>query len=121
MYNGIIINQEFKDPSIINDFKTFATIKNGSWEIHGIEIQNQELQQTIDKLQKEIKDKGTWYAHLYNDEELIVIFKNKMFRVTPHQSSWEPIIKYGKKLGIPKKQLDFWPNRFQDEKHYFKK
>jgi hypothetical protein len=24
-------------------------------------------------------------------------------------------------LGIPKQQLDFWPNRFQDEIHYFEK
>ena len=61
-----------------------------------------------------------WYAHLYNDEELIVIFKEKVFRVTSHASGWQPIIDYGKSLNIPVSQLTFWPNRFQDEIHYFK-
>lgn len=27
--------------------------------------------------------------------------------------------KIWEKLNIPEKQLDFWPNRFQDELHYF--
>lgn len=60
-----------------------------------------------------------FYNHLYNDEILIVIFKKKIFRVNSHKSSWKEIIEYGLSFDIPIEQLDFWPNRFQDELHYF--
>lgn len=65
-----------------------------------------------------MKDDESWYAHLYNDEELIVIFKEKVFRVKPHVFTWQSTIDYEKELKIPQEQSDFWPNRFQDEKHY---
>ncbi len=63
--------------------------------------------------------KSGWYGHFYNDQELIVVFKDQVFKVAPHKSTWTPIIEYGQTLGIPEDQLDFWPNRFQDEIHYF--
>ncbi len=121
MYHGIIIDQEFKDKTFPNTFKVFAEKKDGSWEIYGIEIDDSELGATINKIQENIKTDEAWYAHLYNDEQLIVIFKNKVFKVKSHISSWKPIIDYGKELNIPEEQLDFWPNRFQDEIHYFSK
>lgn len=46
-------------------------------------------------------------------------FKEKVFHVKPHVSTWQEVILYGKTLDIPSEQLDFWPNRFQDEAHYF--
>lgn len=60
-----------------------------------------------------------FYNHIYDDELLIVIFKDKVFHISSHSSSWDEIIKFGNNHGIPKEQLDFWPNRFQDEHHYF--
>jgi hypothetical protein len=62
---------------------------------------------------------GRFYNHLYDDEVLIVIFKTRVFRATAHCSSWAAIQQYGISLDIPVAQLDFWPNRFQDEIHYF--
>lgn len=119
MYHGIIIDQEFNDPSLCNSFKGFAKKQSGSWGIYGIEIEDSQLENTIYKIQQNMKTREPWYSHLYNDDKLIVIFKDKVFNVKPHASTWQPIIEYGKKLNIPEEQLDFWPNRFQDEKHYF--
>jgi len=119
MYHGIIIDQEFKDKTFPKKFKIFDKKQSGSWGIYGIEIDDSKVEQTIKEIQDNMKSDEAWYAHLYNDEELIVIFKDKVFRVKPHISTWKPIIEYGKKLKIPEEQLDFWPNRFQDEVHYF--
>lgn len=119
MYHGIIIDQEFNDPSFYNSFKIFNKKQSGAWGIYGIEIENPQLDNSILQIQQNMKTDEPWYAHLYNDDKLIVIFKNKVFKVKPHASTWQPIIEYGKKLNIPKEQLDFWPNRFQDERHYF--
>lgn len=121
MYHGIIIDQEFVDNDFLQKFKIFAKKQDGSWGIYGVEIEDSRLEKAIKEIQKNMRTDEAWYAHLYNDRELIVIFKDKVFRVKPHISSWKPIIEYGKGLNIPKEQLDFWPNRFQDEIHYFSK
>lgn len=121
MYHGIIIDQEFKDKGFSESFNRFAKKIDGSWVIYGISIENDDLEKEINRIQNNLKDDEPWYSHIYNDERLIVIFKNKIFYVLPNKSSWRPIIKYGKKLKIPERQLDFWPNRFQDEIHYFSK
>lgn len=119
MYHGILIDQEFKDKRYPKTFRVFATKQSGSWKIYGVEIENEDLNKKIDEIQANMRVDQPWYAHLYNDKSLIVIFKEKVFKVIPHSSSWNPIVKFGKKLKIPQEQLDFWPNRFQDEHHYF--
>lgn len=123
MYHGIVLNAEFADPTYPEKLNIFAKRKSTSsdWVIYGIEIANDKLSESISNIQSNMKSNQPYYAHLYNDKSLIVIFKEKTFEVTPHISSWDPIIEYGSKLNIPKEQLDFWPNRFQDEAHYFQK
>jgi len=121
MYHGIIIDQEFKDLSISKTFKVFAKKQSGSWGIYGIEVEDSQLEESIKRIQESMKEDESWYAHLYNDEKLVVIFKNKVFEAKPHANSWKPIVDYGRELNIPEEQLDFWPNRFQDERHYFSK
>lgn len=121
MYHGILVDQEFENPNFPERFKIFSTKQDGSWKIYGIEIDDADVQGAIKEIQKNMKSDQPWYAHLYNDEELIVIFKNKIFNVKPYKSTWKEIIEYGKAFNIPEKQLDFWPNRFQDEEHYFNK
>lgn len=119
MYHGIIIDQEFKNKNFPGKFKIFAKKQDGSWGIFGIEIEDSLLNKVIEDIQKNMDNSDPWYAHLYNDVDLLVIFKNQVIKVKPHKSTWGPIIEYGKKLNIPEHQLDFWPNRFQDERHYF--
>ena len=86
---------------------------------NGIEVSRDKVETAITAIQKQMRTDDHFYSHLYVDETVIVIFKDKVFRVTPHISSWTEIKKYGMELGIPEAQLDFWPNRFQDEPHYF--
>lgn len=118
MYHAILIDQEFKDSSFPETFDVFNRKASGSWKIYGVKINSEEIDNVINKIQENLKE-GTWYCHIYNDEDLIVVFKNKVFKVSPHESTWDPILKYGENLDIPIEQLDFWPNRFQDERHYF--
>jgi hypothetical protein len=122
MYHGIIHDAEFKDPLFPEGFKIFARKKSttSSWILYGIEVVDRDLDKAISSIQKNMVSDKPYYAHLYNDDELVVIFKEKVFRVKPHVSTWAPIIEFGRTLNIPEEQLDFWPNRFQDEVHYFK-
>jgi len=62
-----------------------------------------------------------YYNHFYRDNELIVVFKDKVFRITPDRSTWKDTVAYGQTLGIPNDQLVFEPNRFEGEQEYFGK
>jgi hypothetical protein len=124
IYHGILVNKSFLDPLFPNQFTVFAKKKSAltdetDWILYGIEVPKEDLEKTVEAIQKNMHSDQPWYAHLYNDEELIAIFKEKVFRVTPQSSTWEEIIAFGKFLNIPGEQLIFWPNRFQDEIHYF--
>jgi hypothetical protein len=121
MYHGIIVDQEFSDSAFCKSFKIFNKKQSGTWILYGIEVDNRQIEDAIKKIQENMKVNQPWYAHFYNDQILIVVFKEKVFRATSHISTWGPIMEFGRKLNIPVEQLDFWPNRFQDEKHYFQK
>jgi hypothetical protein len=118
MYHGILIDQEFMDIGFPNKFKVFSEKFDGSWRIYGIEVEDSEITDAIIKVQDAMKV-GNWYAHFYNEENLIVVFKDRKFMVKPDESTWQPVWEYGKQLGIPEEQLDFQPNNFQDESSYF--
>jgi len=123
IWHGIVLDVEFENPNFLSDFKIFAKrkSKNNPWTLFGIEIDSSNLDESVKNIQENLKTSKPYYAHLYNDKEVIVIFKEKVIKVKPANSTWAPIIEYGKKLNIPEEQLDFWPNRFQDEIHYFNK
>ena len=123
MWHGILLDMEFSDPNFIDRFKLFAKRKSKTnpWTLFGVEVRNSEIENIFIEIQQNLKSDKPYYAHFYNDEEIVVIFKEKIFRVSSHASTWTPIVEHGKSLNIPDEQLDFWPNRFQDEIHYFNK
>ena len=91
----------------------------GEWVLSGIETDKNNIKNTIKDIQYNMRSDKNFYSHLYDDEILYVIYKEKIFKLKTHASTWNVAIIYGKQLGIPEEQLDFWPNRFQDECHYF--
>ncbi len=118
-FHGILVNMAFTDITYPTQFTLFGQQKSGDWILYGIEISRERLDHSIAQIQTNMREDEPFYAHLYDDEMLVVIFKNRVFIVTSHSSSWGEIKRYGKELNIPQEQLDFWPNRFQDEPHYF--
>jgi hypothetical protein len=121
VYHGILVNKSFRDPLFPEQFELFAKNKsnNSDWVLYGVIVQQSEVAVKIKAIQKNMRDTEPWYAHLYNDEDLIVIFKNKVFYTKPEPSVWKEAVTYGRSLGIPAEQLDFHPNHFQDEAKYF--
>jgi hypothetical protein len=120
-FHGILVDAAFTDRRFPESFKLFARRQNGGWGLFGIEVPRLALDQAIQNIQASMREDEPFYSHLYDDETMIVLFKKQVFRVTPHYSSWDVIKEYGKSLNIPVEQLDFWPNRFQDEIHYFER
>lgn len=120
MYHAIVLQSSLSDHSTLEDqYLPFAYVKseNGSPNILALEVKPSEKDQFISKLQKEIKA-GPYYAHLYNDSELIVVFKEKSF-VVANPDEIIPVWEYARSLNIPEEQLDFQPASFAEEEDYF--
>jgi len=112
-YHGILVDVSQKDKSILNKLKILGQKKDGGWILYKIECEPEKIEDIIKQLQKNMVD--GFYFHFYRDNELIVIFKKRIFRITIEKSSWNEVIKYGKTLNIPKEQLDFFPCKIEDE------
>ncbi len=121
VYHGILLDVSFTDSNYCLKFKKFNSIELDGWKLLGVEIDRNLIDDAVHEIQQAMRIDQPFYNHFYDDEDMIVIFKEKIFNVKTHVSSWTKIIEYGKALNIPEVQLDFWPNRFQDEIHYFSK
>ncbi len=114
-YHGIIIDKSLNDSSIIDSLNILGKKESGNWILFKIEISSEEKETKIKELQEQLKEK--YYFHIYRKDELIIIFKEKIFRVTTNKESWTEARYYGKSLDIPEEQLDFLPCKMEDEKY----
>lgn len=114
-YHGILVDVSQKDKTIFTKIKIIGQKKSGNWSLYKLEINPQQLEETIKQLQENLLE--GFYFHLYKDDDLIVIFKNKIFKVKTDKSTWKEIIDYGRLLHIPPEQLDFYPCKIKDEKY----
>lgn len=115
MWHGIIVDKSLNDEKIPPQIKVINKKVESSWIEFTVEVSNTDLDNYIQLVQKNMYKNKAFYNHFYNGKEIIVVFKNKIFRERNKKNSWNKIIQYGMGLGIPKKQLTFEPNRFEDE------
>ncbi|MDP3728288.1 MAG: hypothetical protein Q8R18_02425 [bacterium] len=108
-YTGLIVEESLDDSRVLNDFKILKVEitkeKNPAdrWHMYTIEVSKKE----IERISKEIKPK-LWYANFWKDNELLVVFKNKIFTLDRYDTKTrKEAIEYGLAQGIPRKQLDF--------------
>lgn len=114
-YHGILVNVSQKDKSVFNKLKILGQKKDNGWILYRIGVAPNKIEQKIKQLQKNML--GRFYFHFYKDEELIVVFKKRIFRVKTDKATWKEVIEYGKSLNIPEEQLDFYPCKFEDESY----
>ena len=107
-YNGIIVEESLLDNRIINEVEikrleiTDEDSPEERWHIYHVLVSKNK----IDAFSKNIK-KG-WYMHFWKGNEVIAVFKDKIFKFNHEdKSTWGPVLDYGKSQGIPEEQLDF--------------
>ncbi|MFA6082587.1 MAG: hypothetical protein WC773_04255 [Patescibacteria group bacterium] len=108
-YTGTIVEESLDDNRLINEFNILNTRISGAenpadrWHLYKVDATKEQLEE----LSKHIKPQK-WYAHFWCDDEMIVVFRDKMFdQKVNDKNTWEPAIRYGLSHGIPIKQLDF--------------
>jgi hypothetical protein len=114
-YHGIIIKEGLKDHSILGQMRILGTKRAGDWTLLRVGVDENKISEAIRIVRRNLLSNPVYYAHFYRGEELIVVFPKKTFYLTPNRETWKPAIEYGKSVGIPEKELDFKPCRFEEE------
>jgi hypothetical protein len=100
---GWFIEQSFDSQEI---FDKYPTVKMKSeeedWKEHIVEIPEAEIDGAVNWLKDHLKP--AWYAHLVRDNEIIIVYQGKAFRLHKNDS-FAQAARYGKEQGIPVEQL----------------
>lgn len=114
-WHGILVDVSQKDKLIFKKLKILGQKKssNDDWTLYRIGVPPKNIDEMIGQIQDNMLD--GFYFHFYEDDELIVVFKKRIFRIKTDKSTWTGAIEYGMSLGIPERQLDFYPCREKDE------
>lgn len=100
---GTIIENSLADKSVLADLNIIKTWNDEDWILHNVIVKETQ----IESIQKALND-GPWYIHFLGDDNIVVVYKDKIFNIKKSDiSTWSKAIEYGKSLGIPNKQLDF--------------
>ncbi len=118
-YLGIVIEQSLANRSVLKDFRIEARRNVGSWEFLLVSISEPELEQHLQTLQEAMRPNEPWYAHYFAGNELLVVFRNALFRIGVDPSTWASAVEHGLALGIPREQLDFKPRTKTDALAFF--
>ena len=116
-YHGIIIKQSLRDPSILDSVRILGKKSAKNWTMLRVLIRDEGLENFAKLVQANLltENKVPYYAHFYNQQDLIVIFPDRVFRIKPDKKTWGSAVRYGRSIGISERELDFKPCRFEDE------
>ena len=102
------MKESLQEVEILNHLNVFGIEETDDqnvedrWHIYSVFVSLEEIMQ----LEKSIKD--SWYAHFWNETELIVIFRDKTFTCDRNnKETWQQAVEYGLSRGVIKEQLNF--------------
>lgn len=129
-YHAEVVNLSLKNVDIINNYKTID-IKKRVWgfvKIYTLLIPSEKIDEAVNYFQSNMSTrlKKEWYITFHNENEVIVVFRSKIFKLSPkgilpvhgklidissaeQKNEWNKMINYAKSLGIPDSQCDFLP------------
>jgi len=100
---GTIIENSLIDKSILNNLQITKTWTEEDWILHDVIINESQIKD----IQKAL-DNGPWYIHFWEGNNIVVIYKDKIFHINKlDKNTWKEAIEHGKTLSIPEEQLDF--------------
>ena len=123
--HAIIIEESLVDKSVLKKHKIIRTKflpEPTNWRLHIVELYGS-LNEAITEIQYSMVSDNPFYFHVYDDgKTLVVVFKNNYFSLDPNNKiTWVDARVYGNRLGIPDKQLDFFPTKISEEEIWLNK
>jgi periplasmic divalent cation tolerance protein len=118
-YHGIIIKQSLRDRSILDNVQILGKRITKHWTMLRVLVRDDQFENFLKLVQANLltESKVPYYAHFYNNQNLIVVFPDRTFHLKPDLKTWGPAVRYGKSVGIAERELDFKPSRFEEERY----
>lgn len=132
-YYGEVINLSLKDKKMLKKFPVIKC-KNRFWglcKIYTISIPEKDIDATVKAFQENMSTalKKEWYITFHTPENVIVVFREKIFTLSgkgispipqkcidtscaEDKEKWDEMVRYARSLGIPDEQCDFLPEDF---------
>lgn len=114
-YHGMLVKEGLRRPEVLNQLPCLATHRADRWTFVKLGVPQSDLNRAVELIQAALLDEPVYFAHLYGDSKLVVIFPDRVFRISRDPFSWEEAIRYGIDLGIPEEELVFHPSSFEEE------
>ncbi len=111
VWRGVVIEESLSDESLIKKVNIVGTKtsklenENRILTFHKIEVPGSFQEKYVEAVKKNIKD--SFYTHLCKDDNMIVIFHNKVFTFTKGDPQLKNAREYGKSIGIIAEQMPF--------------
>ena len=78
------------------------------WHTNEYHVPDSELSKFLPTLEKQVLP--TWYIHAFNDDALIVVLKEKSFKISRvKDDSWNDMIAYSKSVDVERRYLENIP------------
>jgi hypothetical protein len=112
-----VVQESLREPSVLDEVTILGRKKGRDWNLLRVGVEGQLLPEVVEKVRQNLRTEAgvPFYAHFYRAGELIVVFPERTFRLTPRKGTWRPAVAYGRSVGIPAEQLEFAPCTFEDE------
>jgi len=96
------VRESLEDEGVLGRITVLSEREDEDWHILSVEISPAD----VGALSSAIKP--GWYMHFWSAEDMIIIFKDKIFNARlGDEQSFLSAIEYGKSVGIAPEQLDF--------------
>ena len=109
MYEGTIVEESLADNRFLNGLELIGVRITGSedpakrWHLWHVRVTRAQASALSGQLAA-----GTWYAHFWNGNDVIAVFRDKEFSFDhADKGTWQDAVAHGRSLGIPEEQLDF--------------
>lgn len=112
-YHGLLVKEGLRRPELLHQLPCLAIQRTDKWTVYKVGIPAIDLHRALDLIQSALLSEPTYYAHIYGGEQMIIIYPDRVFRVTMEPSSWAEAIRYGVERGIPEEELVFRPSEFK--------
>ena len=111
-FHGFVVEESLKESEVLSSFEILGR-KSNHRTIVKIAIEPYDIRNGIRRLQSNLKQ--GYFFHVYKDDKMIVVFKDRQFWISTDRETWEPAIRYGLEIGLSKEELDFKPTKLSEE------
>jgi hypothetical protein len=89
-YHGIIVKEGLRDQSILSKMEILGMKRAGDWTLLRVGVRENRIDEVVGLVQMCLVSQPAYYAHFYRREELIVVFPEKIFYLSPDGHTWKP-------------------------------